>query len=95
MVECPRCKGTMRQGEVVVPSDSTMSPLNPAYGMYPGLGVPAVPSNQESRLRWREKTGATTGRFFRSEEEKDLRISARRCVSCGYIELYVIEEPSR
>lgn len=57
----------------------------------PGFELPTGERTSENNILWREKTGAKTGRFIKSDEQITLKVSGRRCINCGYIELYAQE----
>lgn len=64
----------------------------PGFGMTSIAGMGQQGSNQaEERIQWREKTGRKSGRIFKSDEEKTLKIVGQRCKICGYIEFYAKE----
>jgi len=96
MAECPRCGGEVREGEVLVRvltlGAQVMSPLSSlgTLGM-PGMGIPSGETKSEEKIIWREKTGRKTGWLAKSDEEKNMKITGRRCIKCGYIELYAQE----
>ena len=90
MSECPKCGGEMIQGEayvsVEVPSTSPMmSGMMPSM---PGMNLGGVGTRQEERIKWREKTGEKKGFLIKSEEVRTMSVKGRRCLECGYIELY-------
>jgi uncharacterized OB-fold protein len=57
-----------------------------------GLGAADTGTLGEQKILWREKTGSKTGWLMKSDEQKTMRILGRRCIKCGYIELYAREE---
>lgn len=57
----------------------------------PGFDLPTSERTSEPTILWREKTGVKTGRIIKSDEYKTMKISGRRCITCGYIELYAQE----
>lgn len=83
----------MREGQAFVQVKSaaqTTSGLGGMIGM-PGMGLPSVETSSEEGMQWREKTGRTSGRLIKREEEKTMKIYGRRCSQCGYIEFYAQE----
>jgi hypothetical protein len=46
---------------------------------------------QEKRIKWREKTGEKKGLLIKSDEIRTILITGKRCLKCGYIELYARE----
>jgi predicted nucleic-acid-binding Zn-ribbon protein len=90
MSECAKCGGEMVRGEAYVdietPSENIMmSPvLSPATAM--GREYTWIP--QQKRINWREKTGEKKGFLIKSDEIRTLVITGKRCLNCGYIELY-------
>ena len=80
----------MIQGEAYINVDAPST--NPAMsGMMPslpGMNLGDVGMSQEKRVKWREKTGETTGFLIKSEEVRTMSVKGRRCLECGYIELY-------
>jgi predicted nucleic-acid-binding Zn-ribbon protein len=63
-----------------------------AMGGMAGFGVAEGGSVGEQRIMWREKTGSKTGWIMKSDEEKTMKISGRRCTKCGFIEFYAHEQ---
>jgi hypothetical protein len=94
MSECPRCGGEMREGlafiSISVPLGSSMGG---GGGMFPspGMNLPQGESTRNARVRWREKTGEKKGWLIKSDEEKTLDLKGKRCLECGYVDLYVEE----
>jgi hypothetical protein len=91
---CAKCGGEVRDGEALV-RVATANSLGTPFGLSYGLGGMSVPGFElptdrmsEPTILWREKTGAKTGRIIRSDEQKTMKISGRRCLACGYIEFY-------
>jgi len=93
MVQCPRCGGKMREGEAFTRVTVSGGQASSGFGMMgiPGMGVSGGETTTEEKIQWREKTGRKTGWLIKSDEEKIMKISGRRCVECGYIELYARE----
>ena len=97
MVQCPRCAGEMHEGEALTrvtsiggqPSSGMMS--MPGMMSIPQMGLPSGEKTSEESILWREKTGKKTGWLMKSDEHKTMKISGRRCMKCGYIELYAHE----
>lgn len=91
MVTCPKCNSEMREGEVFAVSTYGFEPTT-GLGMIgiTGTALPSLETMREEKIQWREKTGRKTG-FMKSEEQKIMKISGRRCVKCGYIELIAQE----
>jgi hypothetical protein len=58
-----------------------MSPLS-------GINVGNIGIIEEERIRWREKTGEKKGFLIKSDEIRTMAITGKRCIDCGYIELY-------
>ena len=80
----------MIQGEAYV-NFTTSSPNPMMSGMLspmPGMSLGGVGSTQEERVKWREKTGQKKGFLIKSDEVRTLAVKGRRCLECGYIELY-------
>jgi len=90
MSECPKCGGEMIQGEayvsVNVPSSNPM--MRGMMSPMSGMNIGDVGMTQEERIKWREKTGEKKGFLIKSEEVRTMAVSGRRCLECGYIELY-------
>lgn len=80
----------MIQGEAYV--DVTASPADPMMsGMLspmPGMSLRGAGMTQEERIKWREKTGEKKGFLIKSDEIRTMAVTGRRCLQCGYIELY-------
>lgn len=83
----------MIQGEAYVSVD--VPSANPMMGgMMPpmsGMSLGGVEMTQEESVKWREKTGEKKGFLIKSDEVRTLAVKGRRCLECGYIELYVRE----
>lgn len=90
MSECPKCGGEMIQGEAYV--EVTTSSPSPMMGSMlspmPGMSLGGVGTTQVERIKWREKTGEKKGFLLKSDEVRTLAVRGRRCLKCGYIELY-------
>jgi hypothetical protein len=90
---CGKCGGEVREGEALVRVTTVRStPFGSSYGLggipVPGFDLPAAERISEPTILWREKTGSKTGRLIKSDEEKTMKMSGRRCLTCGYIEFY-------
>jgi hypothetical protein len=94
--QCPWCGGETREGEALVNLTSFAGRVPSVFatmaraGM-PRFGVPTGEITGEEKMLWREKTGSKTGWLKRSDEEKTMKISGRRCTICGHIEFYARE----
>jgi predicted nucleic-acid-binding Zn-ribbon protein len=90
MSECPKCGGEMIQGEayvnVNVPSSNPM--MRGMMSPMPSMNIGDVGMTQEERIKWREKTGEKKGFLIKSDEVRTMAMKGRRCLQCGYIELY-------
>jgi predicted nucleic-acid-binding Zn-ribbon protein len=90
MDECSKCGGKMIQGEAYV-DVQTSSANNIMSGMMSpmsGMNLGNVGINHEERIKWREKTGEKKGFLIKSDEIRTIAVKGRRCLECGYIELY-------
>jgi len=70
---------------------TTSSPSSMMGGMMSpmsGMNLGGVGTTYEERVKWREKTGEKKGFLFKSDEVRTLAVKGRRCLQCGYIELY-------
>jgi len=90
---CSKCGGDVREGEAFVQVTSTGSLVGASssgFGVIPmpAFDMPTGERTSENTVLWREKTGAKTGRFIKSDEQLTMKVSGRRCIKCGYIELY-------
>lgn len=91
MAECPKCGGEMREGEVLIRVTIPLGQVSPGLSLgtgMPGMGIQTGETTSEEHVLWREKTGRRTGWLIKSEEENIIKVSGRRCLNCGYIELY-------
>ena len=90
MSECPKCGGEMIQGEayvdVSVPSSNPM--MSGMMSPMPGMSMGGAGMTQEERIKWREKTGEKKGFLIKSDEVRTMAVKGRRCLQCGYLELY-------
>jgi len=83
----------MIQGEAYVEvTTSSSSPMmsgmmNPMSSM----NIGGVDMTREERVKWREKTGEKKSFILKSDEVRTLTVKGRRCLECGYIELYAQE----
>jgi len=79
----------MREGEAVTVATFLGGGYSPAASLVMpgmvGLGLPE--SGGEQKILWRERTGSKTGWLMKSDEERTMKITGRRCVKCGHIEL--------
>ena len=93
MSECPKCGGEMIQGEayvdVNVPSSNPM--MSGMMSPMTSMNMGDVGMTQEERIKWREKTGEKKGFLIKSDEIRTMAVKGRRCLQCGYIELYTRE----
>ncbi len=93
---CPRCNGEMRKGEVLLsvglPSGSSSVFGGLPMGGMGGMGLPMQEVETEAPLTWREKTGERKGLIIKSDEVRTMPVKGRRCLSCGYLELYVADD---
>jgi predicted nucleic-acid-binding Zn-ribbon protein len=53
-----------------------------------GMNLGDVGMTQEERIKWREKTGEKKGFLIKSDKVRNMAVTGRRCLECGYIELY-------
>jgi len=94
LTKCPKCYGNMRKGEILVnvnaPSGGLMN-LSPMMGGYSTMGLPSQPKLSVERVLWQEYTGEETGWLIKQKEQKTLSLKGKRCLECGYVELYVKE----
>ncbi len=90
MSECPKCGGDMIQGEAYIEVEvpSTGPVMGGMMSSMPGMNLGGVSMRQEERIKWREKTGEKKGFLIKSEEVRTMAVTGRRCLECGYIELY-------
>jgi hypothetical protein len=87
--KCPKCGGAMTRGEIKFDTDTVMpNQMNAYMGGMMNSPVPNVYSSSSSHPFWEEKTGKKTGFLIKSDEKLALKIDARRCLLCGYIEMY-------
>jgi len=83
----------MIQGEAYV-TVTTNSPSPMMSGMMSpmsSMNIGDVGMTREERMKWREKTGEKKGFLIKSDEVRTLMVKGRRCLECGYIELYAQE----
>ena len=99
--KCSKCGGEMREGEiyvnVTIPSQmTTTSPFSQPTPQlltdFSRLGSPIGAGVSVEGPLWREYTGRETGWLIKEKERKTLSIRGRRCLECGYVELYVKEK---
>jgi predicted nucleic-acid-binding Zn-ribbon protein len=94
LTKCPKCYGEMRKGEIFVnvkvPSRELMN-ISPLMGGYPTIGLPSQPGVSVERVLWQEYTGEEKGWLIKQKEQKTLSLKGKRCLECGYVELYVKE----
>ena len=80
----------MIQGEAYVeigtPSDNIM--MSPVMSPTTAMGRGNIGMTHEERIKWREKTGEKKGFLIKSDEIRTIAVSGKRCLKCGYIELY-------
>ena len=94
LTKCPKCDGIMRKGEILVnvkaPSRGLRT-LSPMMGEYSTMGLPFESGNSIEGLLWQEYTGEEKGWLIKQKEQKTLSLKGKRCLECGYVELYVKE----
>jgi predicted nucleic-acid-binding Zn-ribbon protein len=92
--KCPKCDGEMRKGEILVnvkaPSGGLRN-LSPMMGGYSAMGLPFEPGNSTEGVLWQEYTGEKKGWLIKQKEVKTLSLKGKRCLECGYVELFVTE----
>ena len=88
MFRCPWCGGETREGEAIIQTATDGRAL-PFFGMMrmQRFGLLGSEAMGDQKISWREKVETGTGRV-RRQEEKTMKISARRCIICGHIEFY-------
>ena len=96
--KCPKCGGNMKDGQITtnVTSDPTAAILHPNVlsQTLSGQLSPFGPSNQGAGVTvegpiWREESEKEAGWIIKRKEKKDFSIRGMRCLSCGYIELFI------
>lgn len=92
--KCPKCGGEMREGEIYVDVTTLSGGLgaSPIMGPYSTMGIPAGTEVSVEGPLWREYTGKEKGWLIKEKERKTLSIRGKRCLECGYVELYVKEK---
>ena len=88
--ECPKCSSAMREGGLFIQITNSVGGQNfPSPMGFPTSSMSGMPSMVTGEGPfWREKTGEKKGWILKREETQTLSISGRRCLNCGYIELY-------
>jgi len=83
----------MIQGEayVEVTTSSSSSMMSGMMNPMSSMNIGGVDMTREERVKWREKTGEKKGFILKSDEVRTLTVKGRRCLECGYIELYAQE----
>jgi predicted nucleic-acid-binding Zn-ribbon protein len=80
----------MIQGEayvnVDVPSSNPM--MSGMMSPMSSMNIGNVGMTEEARIKWHEKTGEKKGFLIKSDEVRTMAVTGRRCLQCGYIELY-------
>jgi hypothetical protein len=94
LTNCPKCNGEMRTGEIIVnlktPTQGLRN-LSPMMGGNPMMQLPFDSASSIEDVSWREYTGKEKGWLIKQREQKTLSLKGRRCLTCGYVELYVKE----
>jgi len=83
----------MIQGEayVEVTASSSSPMMSGMMNPMSSMNIGGVDMTREERVKWREKTGEKKGFILKSDEVRTLTVKGRRCLECGYIELYAQE----
>lgn len=92
LTKCPKCDGEMRKGEILVNVKSPpggLGNLSPMMASYSTMGLPFEGGRSNEGLLWKEYTGEEKGWLIKQKEQKTLSLNGKRCVECGYVELYV------
>ncbi|MHA2313701.1 MAG: hypothetical protein ACXACF_00200 [Candidatus Hermodarchaeia archaeon] len=94
LIKCPKCNGEMRNGEILV--DVRAPPgglrnLSPMMGGYSTMSLPFEAGTSTEGVKWQEYTGEEKGWLIKQKEVKTLSLKGRRCLGCGYVELFVEE----
>jgi len=98
--KCPKCGGEMREGELIVKvteGSSKTDPFMKAMMTRTGDFASILEGSQEEPIviegpLWQEQTDKEGGWLIKRKEIKVLPLMGKRCISCGYIELYVKEK---
>ncbi len=94
LTKCLKCSGKMRNGKILVnvkaPSGGLRN-LSPMMGGFSSMGSPFESGLSVEGLLWQEYTGEETGWLIKQKKQKTLSLKGKRCLNCGYVELYVKE----
>ena len=93
-IKCPKCYGKMRNGKILVNVKSAsggLRNLSPMMGGFSTMGSPFESGLSVEGLLWQEHTGKKKGWLIKEKEQKTLSLKGKRCLECGYVELYVKE----
>lgn len=93
--KCQKCSGKMRDGEVYINVTTLSGEMGGAYSMmspYSPMSIPGRAGVSVEGPLWREYTGKEEGWLIKKKEQKKMSIKGKRCVECGYVELYVKEK---
>ena len=72
--------------DIETPSDNIM--MSPMMSSITEMGRGNIGMTHEERIKWREKTGEKKGFLIKSDEIRTIAVTGKRCLKCGYIELY-------
>lgn len=90
---CPKCGGELREGELFVSAVRRIDHLPMTMGgrdYFSALGSFQGGDVSVEGPFWREYTGEEKGWLWKRKEVKVLSVKGKRCISCGYIELYAL-----
>lgn len=97
--KCPKCGGEMREGELIVKTTESPSKTDPFRAMMTRtndiastLGIFQEESIVIEGPLWQEQTDKEGGWLLKPRKEiKVFPLRGKRCMNCGYIELYIKE----
>jgi hypothetical protein len=98
--KCPKCGGEMREGALtirVAEDTTTTDPFMKAMLTRSGNIGDTLSMLQTEHIiiegpLWQEPTGKEEGWLIKRREMKVLPLRGKRCLNCGYVELYVKEK---
>lgn len=83
----------MRVGEIFINVKTVSTEFSHLSSLMDREVARALPERTEissRNLLWREYTGQEKGWLIKQKEQITLPIKGKRCLKCGYVEIYVI-----
>ena len=97
--KCPKCGGKMKRGQLTVNATLDQPIISNAIADSSRYGLEGLASTRSQMSRgisvkgplWREESDKEEGWLIKRKGRQNFPIKGKRCLECGYIELYVVK----